>query len=1319
MRRPLSAAPLVILALLATTLTLAAPAPGGDQAYQRIPLTNLRGYGKISGGVETRSVAGSTVSVTTIGCESEAKAELLLAKYLSDLQALPGVSEGKLTVNGQDFPAWQVKDQGVILALQGFNGVTIFAGEKPDAVAALATAQVKGWQVAATFPRTLPPVPAYLDKWDQHGWSWYNWMWYTPNKKDFPQLEAAGYDFSKPYDWDADYQWAAQNHTGMVYWPHQFTQDHAAGMNDYPDFTWAAQACHAHGIDFQIQPTLNDNMPWWSNHYRAETIGKMPGYVGNYHSVNEPYMGAAGFCSWCSIKGKDELLALSQEWCKLYVDDPSCSTIMEPHCEVAHGEWDLLTEYGPLADASYRKYLQQERKLSLAAVAARYGEKYGSWDQVRVPELAYFLGGDARALDLTGTWQVKYASLEDGQAQKIFAPELDTTGWGEMVSPGHDRQMFLEKKPAWFRRTVEVPAAWLTAQAGKPVYLYLWDLNQRNAKSPVVVYWNGKLVATDVREGGIGITIAPLGGALQAGANTVAVYLPQGYIGYRVYLAAREPVTYPRLGKEMNARWVDFRDWQTWTRVDAIRRGLEAIRGVDPNRPISLAAPDAVADYAKELAVKYGGFFHNTGYMSGFFADLHGRMMDSVGLPDSAEPGGPAPNLPALKNYWSLITLEGVNSYNYFIHIGSVMWDPEMKAWFDAQQPMIHLLGKYHLPTTRVAGLVGIRCDRLAGWPWSRDEATLPNGGYWGADVSGSLNVPADLLSERDVMNGELSKYDLIYDEQTSIMSRELVGKLADWVKAGGTFVTLGQTGRHTEEEPDSWPISALTGCDVQWVSKLKDTGEYEWKPFTMEPGEQVFDEGYWSKATKQANGVGLKARGADVTPLMRWSDGSLAVGVRKLGAGRVFVVGLKFFNDRPWWGSPEMEAKLVNDILAACGYKNEDDARVGGQLISGQSKLHDEGRAGRHFLSNNGLYDVYFVCNHDKQAQDMAVSLPGTRIAPWAWDVAAGQTVPGTAAGDRLNFPAGNLQPGDLRALLVPRLQISRAPAEWLRLQTGWWQGGGAPGTVLTPDTYNYVDDLTAGWTLTPAADDQFSAPAGAPIKNVGLGPWTYLVKEPVRNATFSRDFTVPAAWQAGNVYLHVASWVGGTFQDRGRVLLDDKELRGFNEGGVELMLNDTLKPGSKHTMALQIKGGPYAQGLRGSCWLEYEPRPPAELSLAGPWEPSPDALTRTARVQLPGVFEGRMARATIFVPADWQGKQVMLHGLGGGNGPALLYVITNGKMCRRHHHIYGPRLDLNITPYLKFGAPNELEIVANGAGKVTVAELELRAYAPELRYP
>jgi len=1343
----------------------------GPQPASMLASVNLRGYGTIFAEMESVSAERAKASVLRITCQSRPKAELVLAKYLSDLRALPGVTAGKLAIGGgRELPGWQVTGQGWILAALADRTVVIVAGEKPPAVRRAAErAFARG---VFTFTPSVS-VPAYLDKWDKHGWSFYNWLWHTPDKKEFPQLARAGYDFSKPYDYSSEYEWAARNHTGMVYDMYQFSHDRGAGMNDYADFTWATQACHRYGLDFQIQPDLNDNMPWWANRYRAETIGKMPGYVGNFHSINDPRMGAAGLCSWCSIKGKDELLALAQQLVRRYAGDPNCSTIMEPHNEEGgHGDAHLLIEFGPLADASYRRYLWQERRLSLPELSSRYGQRYASWDEVRVPELAFFLGGGAECLDLTGTWKVREAGEQEGVKQRLFATDVDTRGWGQIVAPGHDRQMFLKKEPRWFRRAVEIPGAWAGARQGKPLYLYLWDLNKRDTESPVLVYWDGAPVARDVRESGvdttiarrkrnqgkdrpagstrgIGITIARLSESPRAGRHTLAVHLPQGFIGYRVYLSTHEPVSYPRLGKAMNARWVDFRDWQTWFRVDGIRRGLEAIRGVDHDRPISMAAPDDIIDYAKDLAVTYGGFFHNTGYMSGWFADLQPRLMRNVGLPSSAEPGGPAKNLAQLKQCWWRIALEGVASYNYFIHIGSILWDPEMKAWFESQQPMIHLLGKYHLPPSRVAGLTGVRCERLKGWPWYRDEATTPSGGYWGADVSGLLDVPADLLTEHDGLGGMLGRYDLVYDEQTSIMSPELVRKIADWVKAGGTFVTLVQTGRHTEDQADAWPIRALTGCDVLWTSKVKPSGEYEWKPVSLEPGQKVFDTEFWSKARLAANGIGLTMPGddeyrrpvgengqlglstgagpgnlagnglglkpgtPDVQPLMRWKqDHSLAVGLRRLGKGRVFIVGLKFFNDRPWSGAPALQAKFVNDILAYCGYRNQDDARVDSHLISGQTKDHDA-PLGRHLMSNNGLYDVYLVCNQGQDAKTMTLSLPRRAVA-WAWDVAARRAVTPTAEHGRMNYSLAGMAPDELRAVLVPRGDICRAPAEWLKLQSTWWRGGDAPGKVLTPDRYDDVVDLSDGWTLTPMRDDRFAAAGGPPLRNVSLGPWTYLVHSPVKNAIFSRDIVVPSAWTNGNVYLHVSSRAGTTFLDQGRVLLDDREVRRFNSRSVELALNDLLRPGSKHKIALQIKGGPFVQGLRGTCWLEYEPRAAHELSLAGLWEPSPDALSRTAPVKLPGEFAGLMARTTVRIPKEWQGQTVMIHALGGERSPALLYVITNGKMCRRHHHIYGPRLDLNITPYLKFGSPNEIEVVAKGAGTVTVRELSLRAYPP-----
>ena len=110
-------------------------------------------------------------------------------------------------------------------------------------------------------------------------------------------------------------------------------------------------------------------------------------------------------------------------------------------------------------------------------------------------------------------------------------------------------------------------------------------------------------------------------GALREGKNTLAIRVPQGYIAYRTYLSPVEPRQYPGLGEALNAQWVDFIDFTQWSRVESVRRGMEMIRQAAPNQGITLMSPDAYADGVKSLAETYGGEFHNTGYMAGFYAD--------------------------------------------------------------------------------------------------------------------------------------------------------------------------------------------------------------------------------------------------------------------------------------------------------------------------------------------------------------------------------------------------------------------------------------------------------------------------------------------------------------------------------------------------------------------------------------------------------------------------------------------------------------------------------------------------------------------------
>ena len=105
---------------------------------------------------------------------------------------------------------------------------------------------------------------------------------------------------------------------------------------------------------------------------------------------------------------------------------------------------------------------------------------------------------------------------------------------------------------------------------------------------------------------------------------------------------------------------------------------------------------------------------------------------------------------------------------------------------------------------------------------------------------------------------------------------------------------------------------------------------------------------------------------------------------------------------------------------------------------------------------------------------------------------MAAQRPVTATAEHDRQNYSLAGMSPTDLRALLVPRGDICQAPAEWLRLQSTWWQGGDAPGKVLTPERYDCVLDLTDGWTFTPMQDDRFTTVGGAGcgMSALALGP-------------------------------------------------------------------------------------------------------------------------------------------------------------------------------------------------------------------------------------
>jgi hypothetical protein len=154
-------------------------------------------------------------------------------------------------------------------------------------------------------------------------------------------------------------------------------------------------------------------------------------------------------------------------------------------------------------------------------------------------------------------------------------------------------------------------------------------------------------------------------------------------------------------------------------------------------------------------------------------------------------------------------------------------------------------------------------------------------------------------------------------------------------------------------------------------------------------------------------------------------------------------------------------------------------------------------------------------------------------------------------------------------------------------------------------------------------------------------------------------------------------------------------------------------LKAGSEHTLSVEMENSGVLAGMRGECWLSYEPAAPAKIDLAGKWTPSADGLTYTSPIELPGNFKTQFMKRTFSVDAKYRGTNAVLIVDG---DPALVSVLINGKLVRHHHHMIGSRWSLNLTPFVRFGEENEIQLVRwNGAGAGTVRQVFMGFYPAE----
>jgi hypothetical protein len=1281
-----------VLGLTFVTLAKADPAPTtavivptpGLTLQKDFPAVKLRGYGTLAGKFW---VDGSGGSLLEIDCADAEHARLVQAKYLSDLSELPpATASGEITVGGAKISIQTAPDVGAVAALRNGTTVVIAAAKTPEALGTLITGGITGSKSAWTS-QAEGKVPMFLDRFDKYGFRFY----YAPGRlKPGPD----GKHEDPTYDPRSDFDYAqASNHAGLQIWQGGQPGETAEGMTKDPVWDWSLAEAQKRGLPFGINFGIDEDVYWYYNRHPESLMKFAPGFLGSYYgSFN---FGIGPMVAWTSTEGIDVLMAQLQSTVNRYKNVDNITSWMEPHEEVGHGAADYLTDTGPGAGQNYRKFLLDKYKTIQVVSQRWYGDTttLTSWNGVHVPEPADFLGWGPEAIDLAGTWRVNYDSVDKPE---VIAPGFDDSGWPLIVGPGHGVGRLYPKAPALWRRHLALTDEWLKKHPS--VWLYVWDMNDTregrenlNSTQKVIATLNGNVLpekpAVYNQDHWAAYDVSLL---VHPADNVVTVKMPRGMPNYRIYLSGDEPKSYPAMGEGKNARWVDFIDWQSYIRVNAVRRGMQMIRQTDPGRGILLASPDSFVDGLLEDAIDYGGDFHNTGYMAGWWCDALPSYMRAAGLPMSAEPGGPATKGIDLRFFFENWICEGTNAVDYFLNLGDVLWNPDCKQMFDSHLPMYTSVGKYHVPPAQIAGLFSVRVQNLFGFPFEEHPA-MANGHpiYNGSGFVSGANCrklfspvehmpkgtpyESDEVTELMFEHDQVGKYKVIIDSGTCVMDEATLAGIERFVRNGGVFVTWGDTGRHSPEKPDSWPIDRLSGFRL--AAQQPGSGM-----LSVDPKQPLISSDFVPPAN--AKGGRLEPLTPDAHNLLAWADGSAAMGIRQIGKGYIIrtAVGFDGATDNIFF-SHLFQALHIDPIPATY--------QAGGGEVYW-----------RHFVSNNGLYDVWTVVNYDRDQANTGTLTLADGIRPaWYVDLDTGKR--STMADGKLPI---SLPPREMGIYITPRAAIAGTTADWFNLQRSWWKGTVDTGAPFPKPDPKLAIDLTDSWSFQPVDTKQTDVSAliaattdDKTWKQRNLGIFTLPDYPDMRHMVLRKHFHVPEAWNHGRVILHLPEW------------------RGHAQGWIDGQPGSqpyTLAAGSNHVLAVELQGTEMLLGARGGAWLSYHPEPTKTQDLAGKWQTSTDAIHWDKEATLPGTVERNthLLRANVEVDAAARGKTVVLHATEASM--ELKGAIINGQYVRPWV-TEGPELNINVTPWIVPGSKNELMLIMGGSHE-TISAVTLEFHTP-----
>ena len=455
-----------------------------------------------------------------------------------------------------------------------------------------------------------------------------------------------------------------------------------------------------------------------------------------------------------------------------------------------------------------------------------------------------------------------------------------------------------------------------------------------------------------------------------------------------------------------------------------------------------------------------------------------------------------------------------------------------------------------------------------------------------------------------------------------------------------------------------------------------------------------------------------LESIAPDTQAIARYNDGSIAVGMRRVGKGRVIVLGSPFWRDSydkygQWWPG-DRQSDFLQDLLSNLGVE---------PLATSENRSVWR----EHYTANNGTEEFLVLWNPTDAPQNFSTDWTTIHPATTLYDPKNGQTIAAKIEGNTVHLE--NLTLAPLETLMVatqPQRPAADAIRDWFGHLT-LWEHASAPGKIVPrPDLPLYDVMMRGPVTSRVAAPDELkkldlaALSQGAPTDEkwsdtLGLVPpqRVGVTVDAQSSIVYRMPLQLPDEWKAGDDYRLVFREYQGACPTEAYLngqRLSEMEAGGTSIGiggmgasvrGVPLPISSALKFDGPNVLVFVVPSAGYS----GEIGISRRPHPTATLDVSGAWQVQSTEDSGYKSASLPGTFNGMFAqKSDVLIPASWKGSRVFIEIA----APNAKDAGNHGGFAINERVIFLPLVAymppvnyMDITPWVKFGQPNRLTLL------------------------